>query len=281
MFELVDGSQIHLESGHSAAIVLKFVPLTLRPRHCAIVLKNKCLGDIVLSVYATVKHPKPIIPESRFLHSATVVNSQTRTLHLKTHAGQTINEEIIICRNNAAFENAMLEICKWHMSPLEMKRRNLSKSFKYAILSTAIATLGMDNESKSCKDGLQEGSEKIVFSVEGNDSEHFKFPQEVSLLVKSGGICDNTCVMCVLVKMMCYVISGIAILPIQFHADSGGQYECRLILKSLYDIRVIIIESTVLAMDRHAQIEFETKATVPVTQDIPLVKLLVTVITSV
>lgn len=187
MFHLADQSQICLEPRSSAVLVLKFVPLTQKPRHCAVILKNKELGDIILSIYATVKYPTPSVPETRFLNSSTVVNSQTRTLHLKTYAGQTVEEEIIIGQNNAALENAMHEICKWDMSPLEIKQRNLSKSFKYAMLLTAIATLGMDSKPASFKYHLSQGREGITFSIEGSDNKHFTHPEEISLSVNSGG----------------------------------------------------------------------------------------------
>ena len=68
-------------------------------------------------------------------------------------------------------------------------------------------------------------------------------------------------------------------IPIKFLAKSEGQYECRLILTSLYDVRVIVIESTVLATGRHAQLEFKTKSMMPLTQDIPLVMLMLVVTT--
>lgn len=187
VFELAVQSWLYLEPGHTVVLTLKFLPLKLEPRHCAIVLKNKELGDIILSVYATVKHPKPIVPECKCLNSSTVVNTQTRTLHLKAHAGQRMDEEIIIHSNNVAFENAMLEISKWDMSSVELKRRILSKSLKYAALSTAIDTLGMDEESKEHKHQLLEGCERIVFSVEGSDTKHFQFPKEVSLSASNKG----------------------------------------------------------------------------------------------
>ena len=180
MFELTNQNKIFLEPGHTTSLSLKFVPLKLMPRHCAIILKNKKLGDIVLSVYVTVSLPNPSVPETRYLNSSTVVNTQTRTLHLKAHAGQIIEEEIIISSNNVAFENALLEISKWNMSQLETKQRIVSESFKYAILSTANMVLGRDDDQL-------EGHENIVFSVEGSDNKYFSFPTEIYLLANSKG----------------------------------------------------------------------------------------------
>lgn len=184
MFELANQSKIFLEPGYATSFVLKFVPLKLMPRHCAISLKNKELGDIVLSVYATVSLPEPSIPESRYLNSSTVVNTQTRTLHLKAHAGQPIEEEIIISSNNVALENALLEISKWDMSQVEIKQRAVSESFKYAILSTAKMILGRGDELQNHQ---LEGQKETVYSIEGSDSEHFCFPGEVCLLANSKG----------------------------------------------------------------------------------------------
>lgn len=187
MFHVDDQSQLHLEPGHTSVLILKFVPLMLKTRHCAVILRNKQLGDVILSIFATVRHPNPIIPESRYLNSSTVVNAQTRTLHLKAYAGQTVDEEIIVHKNNAAFEHALMEISKWDMSHLEVKRRIHSKSFKFAILSTAIETYGVEDKLKAGKDQDLYGSERFVFSVEGSDNKHFSHPEEVSLLPDQGG----------------------------------------------------------------------------------------------
>ena len=66
-------------------------------------------------------------------------------------------------------------------------------------------------------------------------------------------------------------IAGSAVIPLRFSAESEGQYECCLVLKSPLDVRVLIIECTVLAASRHTEVEFNTKAMVPLTQEIPLV----------
>jgi hypothetical protein len=190
MFKLANHNKIFLEPGYTTSLALKFVPLKLMPRHCAIILKNKKLGDIVLSIYATVSLPKPSIPESRYLNSSTVVNSQTRTLHLKAHAGQTIEEEIIISSNNVALENALLEISKWNMSQMEIKQRTVAESFKHAILSTAKMVLGRDDNLENHQ---LEGQDKIVYSIDGSDNEHFCFPGEVCLLANSKGELFKAC----------------------------------------------------------------------------------------
>ena len=60
-------------------------------------------------------------------------------------------------------------------------------------------------------------------------------------------------------------------LPIQFCAESDGQYECRIIMKSGYDLRTVYVEATVSAKQRYTLIEFHSQAIQPLLQNIPLV----------
>ena len=57
----------------------------------------------------------------------------------------------------------------------------------------------------------------------------------------------------------------------KFCSAEEGQYECHVVLESHHDIRIVIIESTVMARGRQAQLEFDTQAMQPVIQDIPIV----------
>ena len=60
-------------------------------------------------------------------------------------------------------------------------------------------------------------------------------------------------------------------LPVQFCANTSGQHECQILIKSGYDLRTIIIEATVSSKERHTWIEFHTQAIQPLTQNIPVV----------
>jgi len=241
-------SMVHLQPGQPALVRIQFVPLKMEPRYCVVVLSNAELGEVVLSIAATVKLPCPVVPHSQFSNSHTVVNEQTRTIHLKAHAGQTVEEGIMIYSRNVAFEDAMLVISRWGMSDIELKRRHLSESLQYATLSTAVATLGLDDTPKTYKD-TSEDANKLVFSVQGGD-EYFSLPEVVAVPADP---------------------KGCVVLPVRFHADEEGQYECHMVLQSEYDIRVLVIESTVQARGRDAELEFKTPAMQPLLQEIPLV----------
>ena len=241
-------TMVHLQPGQPALVRIQFVPLKMEPRYCVVVLSNAGLGEVVLSIAATVKLPCPIVPHSQFSNPHTVVNEQTRTIHLKAHAGQTVEEGIMIYSRNVAFEDAMLVISRWGMSNVELKHRHLSESLQYATLSMAVATLGLDDRPKTYQDSSEDAN-KLVFSAEGGD-EYFSLPEVVAVPADP---------------------KGCVVLPVRFHADEEGQYECHVVLQSEYDIRVLVIESTVHARGRDAELEFKTPAMQPLLQEIPLV----------
>lgn len=245
-------TSVRLEPGQPTQIGIQFVPLKLEPRHCAVVLSNDKLGELVLSIASSVKLPYPMIPETRFLSPQTIVNQQTKTVHLKTHAGQAVQEEIVIHNQNTAFERAILEISKWGMGDTELRRRSLSQSLRYAALTNAVAALGLDDNPHTYKDRPTDESAAVLsFAVEGG-SEFFSLPDVLAVPVSQ---------------------TGSAVLPVRFHAEEEGQYECHVILRSQHDVRVLVIESTVMARGRHAQLEFSTPAMQTLTQDIPLVSM--------
>lgn len=241
---------LKLEPNESKLIPIQFVPLKPDPRQCFVILSDPKVGDVVFSLTSTIKHPQPILPRTKHLNPHTVVNRETRTLHLKVHAGQSIQEEIVIHSSNEAFERAILEISKWQMSAVELRRRQLTESLRYAALSTAITTLGLESKVKTYQDDQSGESEMLHFTVQGSDQEHFTLPELVAVPAYS---------------------NGTAVLPVQFYSEVEGQYECFIMLRSNHDIRVLVIETTVLARGRHAHLEFNTHAMQPITQDIPLV----------
>ncbi|CAI8033560.1 Cilia- and flagella-associated protein 47, partial [Geodia barretti] len=64
---------------------------------------------------------------------------------------------------------------------------------------------------------------------------------------------------------------GVGRCTVGFVSEESGQFECRVVLRSSREVRVFIIESTVLERCREVQLEFTTTAMQPLTQDIPIV----------
>ena len=242
---------VTLVPGQPTQIPVQFVPLRMEPRLCSVVLSNASHGELLLSVAAAVKLPYPLVPHSKLMHASSHLNEQTKTLHLQTYAGQTVHEELIIGSRNPAFEEAVMTIARWGMSDKELRRRSLSGSLRYAALSAAIANLSLNAKPQSRVDALTEESDKLVFAVEGSSC-HFSTPRSVSVPVSGGA--DTS-----------------ALLSVDFCAEKEGQYECHLVLRSGYDVRTLVVESTVMALERATELEFHIPAMQAVTQEIPVV----------
>jgi hypothetical protein len=99
------------------------------------------------------------------------------------------------------------------------------------------------------RDSSSQDLDKLVFRVDGTN-ENFKLPESISVPARKGGVMR---------------------FPVQFCAEKPGQYECHVTLTSPHDVRVFIIESTVMARGWHAQLEFTIAAMQSLTQDIPIV----------
>ena len=244
-------NQVHLEPGdHSTTVTLTFVPLKMERRHCVIILRNDNVGEIILSVKATVQLPFPTLPQtSKETDSHFFTHTDTQTLHLKAYVGESVNEDLLLSSDNPALERAVLEVCGWSMSDVELKRRLLTNSMKHAALETAMNCLEINQKTMTATDGIQPDFDKLVFRVDGAN-DYFKLPSMITVPAHKGGA---------------------ARFPVQFIADVPGQYECHVVLVSAHDVRMFIIECTVLARGTQAQLEFTTTAMQPLTQDIPIV----------
>ena len=141
------------------------------------------------------------------------------------------------------------------MDEEELKRRILTDSMRHAALATAVQCLELEERKPSGTDRARGDLDKIIFRVDGAN-EQFRLPETIAVSAGKGEV---------------------ATLPVQFHAEEPGQYECRVTLSSAHDVRVFIIECTVMARGRQAQLEFTTTAMQPILQDIPIVSLMHTV----
>ena len=241
--------RVHLDPGQPTTIHLTFVPLKIEPRYCIVLLSNTQLGDIVASVSTTVKLPFPGLPHASGPDSRFLMNHQTKTLHLKAYAGEKVSDGILLTSQNPAFENAVMEIYKWGLSDVELKQRTLTSSLKHATLVRVMASLGLEKAVVKATAETNKDVGKLAFKVSGANN-NFEVPKSAVVPV-----CQNEA----------------ALLPVQFQAKEPGQYECHMVLTSTHDIRVFVIESTVMAQGSLAELEFCTAALKPLTQEIPLV----------
>ena len=239
---------IQLQSNESVVLEIKHVPISLAKRYCLITLSCKNIGETLYSIQVNTTLPRPLLPFSSLLHPKTLCNSDTKTLYLKTTSEELVKEELIIPSANPSMETALLELSKWCMTEAEYNRRKATGLLNYAALTTAIEQLGLTNIPATFKDNKPVMT-TTEFSVEYN-SDEFTIPNTLIVPTKA---------------------KGSAILPVEFKAAEPGQYECHITMRSKYDVRVYFIEATVLEKGRFATLEFDTRATEPITQKIPIV----------
>ena len=240
---------VHLRSSESVVVDIKYVPLVLAKRYCIVTLSCRDVGETIYSIQVTTTLPRPLFPFSSLINPRTHCSNETKTLYLKTGAEEPVKEELVIPSCNPSMEAALLELTKWKMTEVEYNRRKATGMLNYAALRMAICQLGLTNTLATHNDEVIPIT-TTEYSVEYDSSTEFSLPS--SLVISTDA-------------------KSSAILPIEFRADVPGQYECHITLHSKYDIRVYIIEATVLEKGRYATLEFDTRATEPITQQIPIV----------
>ena len=246
-------NRVTLNPGIPTTLNLTFVPLKMEPRHCTVVLRNDALGEIVLSLAATVSLPFPILQKtSSEADSRFFVNKDSQTLHLKAYVGERVQEDLFVHSENPGLEKALLEVCQWGMDPEELCRRVLTDSLETAALATAREFFQLHERTLSATNNIGEYLDELVFNVEGSD-ENFQLPETVCVPGRRGGMGRCT---------------------VGFVSEESGQFECRVVLRSSREVRVFIIESTVLERCREVELEFTTTAMQPLTQDIPIVSII-------
>ena len=182
----VNNHSVCLKPNSQSVITMQFIPLKLAMRHCSVVLSNPNLGDIVCSVTGVVNKPIPLLPETVHQHRCTVVNSETRTLHLSATTDVDFIEDIIIHDCNIALENALLEVSKWELDERDVRRSLLTESLHYAALSRGFSQLHVTDFLEISKTGSEE---TIVFSIEKSGDRHFNIPSQVN--VPTSGACKH------------------------------------------------------------------------------------------
>ena len=246
----IHSTTVSLQPNQQVHIELEYIPLKLAPRQCSVILHNKQHGDIVSLVSTTVNLPLPSLPLPPNLLSTTVIDQYTKTIHMKTVLGKSIDEVINVGVNNEAFESAVQRLGEWEMCPNLRKQYLATGSTGYMSLLTAIKALNLESTQK--QNFLSEKDSCLHFNI-SCDSEFLKLPKTVSVQANSN--------------------SKYTQVPVSISCDREGNYPCFIVLSSLHDIRVYKVEVMVINKGRQAELEMRTPALDKLTQRIPLVSI--------
>ena len=178
-------SVVEIDSDVSTAITIQFIPLKQMGRYCSVVLSNSEFGDLVLSICASVNQPQPTLPEIMHPNPSTVINMESRTLHLNATTNLAVKENIVIQNSNVSLEKALLEISKWGLCEDDSKNQLVMESLHYAALACGISKLHIGNCLNVSSNKFEEA---VVFTVNGSDNKHFIFPEQVSVPTSITGI---------------------------------------------------------------------------------------------
>ncbi|XP_078514036.1 cilia- and flagella-associated protein 47 [Lissotriton helveticus] len=267
---------LQIDAALPASLKVDFLPFDMRRRYCTIILMNKKIGDFVQLLEGTGLLPLPsaLLPSNspNVLHISNTESdasgAQQPMCFKCSHKGVLV-EELRIPLVNEARERALALSAQKQMTALEYERRQLtgtleSSSLRAAVAATGLARLENPVSPASCKMTSNE------YSVEVSMPQHFEVPKNLIIPVSAesrirsnldtslgpfGKEADN----------------DLAVqLHIRFQPKEPGHYPCRIVLRSIHDIRVYAIECLVNASSAAAELEFITPAQQPVIQDIPI-----------
>ncbi|OHT01690.1 hypothetical protein TRFO_31385 [Tritrichomonas foetus] len=158
-------------------------------------------------------------------------------INLKAECGETANDRILIDSSNRNLFNAMgYSIAK----QATLKTYMSDAKFRESIASHVRELTNLYSNSAN----------PLVFNIEYTSS-YFKGPETLRV---NKGMGDS---------------NAQNSIPIEFYPEKPGEYPCRIILKSLYDVRVIKINAFGLAACRTMEVEMITASGRSVMQGIP------------
>ena len=179
-------------------IRLQFVGLKLGFHQCYIIVTNSEQYDIVLSATAEVKEPLPMLPSIAFKSQHTTVNLETKTIHLNTVIGETIEEHFIVQSRNEAFEDALIQMSKWEMSERDLNQHLRTGTLKFATLSCKFSKLFGEDLVHNISEDI------VTFTTENNSSENFHLPSILNVPTH-GMVCYICSYMLSAVTMIYYI----------------------------------------------------------------------------
>ncbi|OHS97910.1 hypothetical protein TRFO_35785 [Tritrichomonas foetus] len=213
-------------------IEVEFIPITLGEFRCLLLFEDEEKGEFILEIIAKSKFPDPIeVAHGKF----------------KAEANRSCSYSI----------------------PLEQMNSNLMKALAYSIEKNAIA--GQFVSERKMKDMLtrrqhecealfRQAFQTQKFTVNNSAPNYFEMPTDV-ILYKSA---------LAMSAPRDTPKDHINAVPITFKPIKAGDYPCKILLLSKYDVRLMSIKGSGLVATKELSIDFSTVVGKPMKQDIPL-----------
>ncbi|XP_024117899.1 cilia- and flagella-associated protein 47 isoform X1 [Oryzias melastigma] len=226
---LSEARSVLLKANQKDSLNLLYLPFVPGKKHLCVLLLNPQVGDMVHLVKATAHLP---LPSPLSVRTSPPSAPRTPVLSLHCQLGDVLEEVLQIPRINVPWEQALAVWAQHCMSEDERRRRRLTHSLQSSTVRANMAT------QKLCRQplwGQLEQMKQVEYRVEVSLPQNFILPSSVAIPVKedADGAWDDSAE-CVDV-------------PLQFKADSVGQFTCQVVMKSWMDTRLYLLEVLVSA----------------------------------
>ncbi|XP_057307230.1 cilia and flagella-associated protein 47-like isoform X2 [Hydractinia symbiolongicarpus] len=262
-------SEVHLDVGATKDVEVQFLPFDVGMRHCSVLFLNKDIGEFLYSIEAESSLPLPSeIPFKRsdggrrvtsamaVQHSQGLLREDNTIVYLHCEADTECVEELQLPAVNAAKERALRIATHQRMCEKELKRRELTGITSSETILSAVSSLQINEEVEYTHpaDVLGIAGSLQNFTVDVT-SPFFKIPPTVCVPLSSADKSEKETVK----------------IPLTVEPCKPGQYPCKVILKSLNDIRVYHIECTVNYAGTCIELEFSSPTHQKVLQNVPII----------
>ncbi|KAM6957968.1 LOW QUALITY PROTEIN: cilia and flagella-associated protein 47-like [Tautogolabrus adspersus] len=251
---------VYLKSGQDDTLIIHYLPFCPGTKYCSVLLICPQVGDMVYMIKATAELPLPspltARPSSNLVsvlqNSAVCVS----VLSLRCRVGQVCEEVLHVPLVNMDWEQALAIWGRHSMSAEEHRRRMLTHTLHSSTVRAATAARKL---LKHQMRGVQNNKE-LEYSVEVSLPQYFTLPSAVTIPIKE----DTN------IPWENPTDCGCVDIPLRFQADSVGRFTCQVVLQSLCDTRVYVLEADVTPQGGSVHLDFRSPANRSVTQDIPL-----------
>ncbi|XP_032362160.1 cilia- and flagella-associated protein 47 isoform X3 [Etheostoma spectabile] len=252
-----------LKSGQADILNIHYLPFSPGTKYCSVLLVCPKVGDMLYMVEATAELPLPSPLTARPSSNIFIpINSDpagcVSVLSLHCKVGQMCNELVRVPLINMAWEQALAFWGQHTMSADEHKRRMLTHTLHSSTVRATTALCKLSKQQAQLLRGLH--SKAVEYSVEVSLPQYFALPSIVTIpIMEDTKIPWENPADC-----------GCVDIPLQFQANSVGQFTCQVVLRSWCDTRVYLLEALVTSQGGSVHLDFSSPAHRSVTQDIPL-----------
>ncbi|XP_068446525.1 cilia- and flagella-associated protein 47-like isoform X2 [Clinocottus analis] len=250
-----------LKSGQEDTLSIQYLPFCPGTKYCSVLLVCPQVGDMVYILKATAELPLPspftARPSSNII--STVCNSSKKpdsavcvtVLSLQCKVGQVCEEMVRVPLINMAWEEALAFRGQHSMNADEHRRRMLTHTLHSSTVRAAAAACKLVKHQAQLLRDVRH-SKGVEYSVEVSLPQYFALPNNVTMLInEDGNIPWENPADC-----------GCADIPVRFQADSVGQFTCQVVLRSLCDTRVYVLEALVTSQHNKIHQDWKIQAEV-------------------